>query len=64
MAQKGTEAHVGNLETKRRKSSQLKSTTHPFRTRQIRGPHCYSEGWGQCQGRPALPSTTQPCRGP
>lgn len=63
MAQKGTEAQVSNFETKRRKSSHLKSTTHLFRT-QARGPHCYPEGCGECLGRPAPASTTQPCRGP
>lgn len=54
MAQKGTEAQVGSFETKRRKSSHLKSTIHLFRTQQARGPHCCSEEWGQCLGRPAL----------
>lgn len=36
MAQKGTEAQVGNFETKRMKRSHLKSTTHLLRTQQAR----------------------------
>lgn len=61
MAQKkGTESQVGSFETKRRKCSHLKSAIHVFRTQQARGPHCYSEEWGQCLGRPAPASTTSP----
>lgn len=59
MAQKGAEAQV-NFETKRRKSSHLKCATYLSRTQQARGPHCYSEEWGQCLGRPAPASTPSP----